>query len=141
MTRGIKSLLTLLLLACSVVHAEQFKTLDNWDVHYIVLPSTFITPEISKAYGLQRSKYQSLVNISVLDSQTKEAQSVVITGTAKNLLGQVRQLDFQEVKEQQAIYYLAQFTLDNDELWRFEITIRHGNDSQTLAFKQKLYVE
>ncbi|WP_416307606.1 DUF4426 domain-containing protein [Neptunicella sp. SCSIO 80796] len=141
MRLSFKSIIASLLLLCSVTHAEQLEKLGPWDVHYIVIPSTFITPEISKAYGLQRSKYKALINISVLDSQSKEAQSVVVSGTAKNLLGQIRQLDFQEVKEQQSIYYLAQFTIDDDELWRFDITVRHGNDSQKLMFKQKVYAE
>ncbi|MDN4501699.1 DUF4426 domain-containing protein [Alteromonadaceae bacterium BrNp21-10] len=124
-----------------VALAEQKVTLGDWDVHYIVLPSTFLTPDVAKAYGLQRSRYQSLINISVLDSKSQLAQSVVVSGTAKNLLGNVRKLEFQEVKEQQSIYYLAQLPLDGEELWRFEITVRHGDTSETLKFKQKLYIE
>lgn len=136
----------LMLVAClglvmSSANAEQFEKLGNWDVHYIVLPSTFIAPDIAKNYQIQRSKYQPLVNISVLDSDSKDAQSVAISGTATNLLGQVKQLEFQQVKEQNAIYYLAQFNVQDEELWRFNIEVRHGNQSQTLKFKQKIYVE
>ncbi|MBC3767816.1 DUF4426 domain-containing protein [Neptunicella marina] len=136
----------LLLVVCfglvnSSANAEQFEKLGNWDVHYIVLPSTFIAPDIAKNYQIQRSKYQPLVNISVLDSESKDAQSVAISGTATNLLGQVKQLEFQQVKEQNAIYYLAQFNVQDEELWRFNIEVRHGNQTQILKFKQKIYVE
>ena len=135
----------LLLLSCLLLafpsSAEQKVQLGNWDVHYIVLPSTVLTPAVAKAYGLQRSRYQAFVNISVLDSQTQQAQSVVVSGTATDLLGNVRQLEFQQVNEQQSIYYLAQFSIDAEELWRFEINLRHGNTSEQFKFKQKMFIE
>ena len=67
--------------------AEQKETLGDWDVHYIAFNSTFITPDIAKHYAIVRSKYNGVINISILDKQTQEAQSAVLTGTARNLLG------------------------------------------------------
>ena len=67
--------------------AEQKEVLGNWDVHYIAFPSTMLTPQIAQANGIVRSKYNSVVNISVLDSTTKQAQDVSVVGTATNLLG------------------------------------------------------
>lgn len=129
------------LVMSSSLQAEQFKTLGNWDVHYIVIDTSFLTPEIARAYGIQRSKYQGLVNISVLQKDSLEAQSVGITGTATNLLGTKKQLSFKEVKEGDAIYYLAILPFDNLELYRFNINIVDGNENQTLKFKHKFYVD
>ena len=87
----------------------QFKQLGDWEVHYIAFPSTFLQPNIAKHYGLERSKYSGVINISVLDSRHKDkpAQQVEIVGQARNLLGNTVSLDFKEVVEGDAVYYIA----------------------------------
>lgn len=122
-------------------YAEQAQTLGQWEVHYIVLNSTFLQPDIARQYGVQRSKYNAFVNISVLDKDSKEAQDVDVRGVATNLLGNSKELSFKKVQEQQAIYYLAQLSFRNRETFRFEITVQHGNEQQTLKFKQELVID
>lgn len=136
-------LLTLLILNAtfSVSHAEQKKVLGDWDVHYIVVNSTFFDPAVLKNYQLQRSKYNAILNISVLDADSKQAQSVAIKGTYKDLLGKVKPLAFRQVSEGDAIYYLAQIKFDDKETYRFDIQLQSGNDIQTLKFQNKLYVD
>lgn len=121
--------------------AEQKQTLGQWDVHYIVLNSTFLQPGIARQYGIQRSKYNAFVNISVLDKITGQAQNTDVRGVATNLLGNSKVLTFKKVQEQQAIYYLAQMPFRNRETFRFEITIQHGNEQETLRFKQELVTD
>ncbi|WP_404341037.1 DUF4426 domain-containing protein [Pseudoalteromonas mariniglutinosa] len=120
----------------------QFKQLGNWQVHYIAFPSTFIQPDIARNYGLERSGYKGIINISILkNNSTKTAQTARLTGTAKNLLGNTQQLEFKEIVEGDAIYYLAQLDYNNEEIYRFNIEIQQGNQSQTLKFQQKFYVD
>ena len=124
--------------------AEQnMQKLGNLNVHYIALNSTFLTPEIAKAYEITRSKYNALINISVLDNTIAgtPAKSVTLTGTATNLLGQIASLDFIEVKEGDAIYYLAELKFSNEDLFRFDININDGNNRQQLKFQHTLYVD
>ena len=77
--------------------AEQKVTKGDWDIHYIAFPSSFIKPETAREYNLERSRYMAIVNISVLNSSTQKAQNVSLTGNAKNLLGQTKQLSFKKV--------------------------------------------
>ncbi len=121
--------------------AEQKKTLGSWDVHYIAVNTTFLTPEVAKAFGIVRSKNSTLVNISILDKRTKKAQSVEITGNARDLLGSQKQLEFKKVTEGEAIYYLATMSFEDQERYRFTIKMNQGNNNQTLKFEQKLYKE
>jgi len=123
------------------VSAEEKTLLGNWDVHHMVLPTTFLTPEIAKANSILRSKYSSFVNISVLDSADKKAQNVSITGTARNLLGNSKTLSFTKTRDGDAIYYLAVFSHAHKENFRFEINIQQGNETQTLNIQQEMYVE
>jgi hypothetical protein len=132
--------ISLLVLSTSA-HAEQKKELGQWEVHYIVFPTTFLTPEIAKANGLIRSKYNALVNISVLDKQTKVAQRIDISGTARNLIGTTKPLSFKRVSDGDAIYYLAPLSFRHMEKYTFSVDIRRGNTTENLTFKQEMFVD
>ncbi|MEH6554843.1 MULTISPECIES: DUF4426 domain-containing protein [Pseudoalteromonas] len=120
----------------------QYKELGPWQVHYIAFPSTFIQPQIAKTYGLERSGFKGIVNISILKNDTdKTAQKATLQGTARNLLGNKQSLNFKEVVEGDSVYYLAQVDYTNEEILRFEIEIQQGNQFQTLKFQQKFYVD
>lgn len=125
----------------SLSQAEQMKQLGIWDVHYIALTSSFLTPEVARTYGIQRSKYNALVNISVLDSTSKEAQKVLVTGTATDLMGRSQTLEFKEITEGKAIYYIATLSFRYEEDIKFDIRLAKGNTEQKLTFQQKLYIE
>ena len=123
--------------------ANNMEKLGDMDVHYIALNATFLTPKIAKAYGIERSRYNGLINIAVMDN-TKEgrpAKTVSITGTAQNLAGQNKSIEFVEVKEGDAIYYLAQVGYRNEEVLKFDLKINDGIESQQLKFSQKFYVD
>jgi len=135
------SLLVLTFITTS--HAENMKKMDGINVHYIALGSTFLTPEIAKAYGIERSRYKGLVNISVLDNTLdgKPSKTVFISGKARNDVGQINSLDFMEVKEGDAVYYLAQVNYTNEETIYFDINITDKGKQHNLKFSQKFYVD
>ncbi len=127
----------------SNVFAENMKKMGTMQIHYIALNATFLTPKIAKAYNIERSRFNGLINISVLDDTKKStpAKAVVMRGTARNDLGQIKTLSFDEVKEGDAIYYLAQVKYTNEETFYFDITINDGKEIQQLKFTQKFYVD
>lgn len=135
--------LTFCMTLVTVVNAENMKKLGSMNVHYMAIGSTFFTPEIAKAYNITRSRYNGLINISVLDN-TKAgmpAKTVSINGQAKNNLGQFKSLEFEEVKEGDAIYYLAQINYNDEETLHFDLTISDGTEEHSLKFSQKFYVD
>ena len=145
-----KNIIIKLLLAITVsfiintnASAENMKKLGSMNVHYMAIGSTFFTPEIAKAYGISRSRYNGLVNISVLDNTKvgNPAKTASISGQAKNNLGQFKELEFTEVKEGKAIYYLAQVSYNDEETLHFTLEINDGSEQQTLKFSQKFYVD
>lgn len=127
----------------NMANAENMKKMDNINVHYIALGSTFLTPEIAKAYGIERSRYKGLVNISVLDNTQAghPAKTVIIKGKARNDVGQIKSLAFTEVKEGDAVYYLAQVSYSNEETIYFDINITDKGQQHHLKFSQKFYVD
>ncbi|MEC4728233.1 DUF4426 domain-containing protein [Shewanella sp. D64] len=143
----LKSILSALILSLALVgtaSAEQKEKVGNFDIHYAALSSTFLTPSIAKSYGIKRSSYTGLVNISVLDTSQEgnPAVAVEISGVANNLLDARIQLKFREIREGKAIYYIAEVPYRDDQEINFRIAIKYGNKLNTqLKFKQKFYVE
>lgn len=140
MSRIIFALLLGLTVSFSAL-AEQKKQLGDWDVHYIAFPSPILTPEIALQYKLQRSKYNGIVNISVLDKTTQQALKVAISGSAKDLQSRTRTLEFTEVVEGDAVYYLAQLPFHHEQRYSFTLSISSGNQTQQLKFDQVFYVD
>ncbi|MDP5148592.1 DUF4426 domain-containing protein [Rheinheimera baltica] len=139
-----KIFITVCLLVLSLsfnADAEQKKQLGNWDVHYIAFPAPLLTPEIAQQYKLQRSKYNGVINISVLDTESKQAQQVTISGIAKDLQGRQRTLEFTEVTEGSAVYYLAQLPFRDEQRFTFTISISNSSETQQLMFDQTFYVD
>lgn len=122
--------------------AAQFQDFDNLEVHYIALPSTFLQPDIAKQYNIKRSKYNGLINISVLDKKSNaKAVSAGLSGTGQNLLGQSHTLSFTEIKEGDSIYYIADYPFTNEEIVNFNIMIKTQNKTNILKFQHKFYTD
>ncbi|MGL6516121.1 DUF4426 domain-containing protein [Aeromonas caviae] len=130
----------LALLMTLPLRAEQMQELGPWKVHYSAFNSSFLTPEVARTYGLERSRYNGIVNIAVQNKQGV-AQAVGISGEARNLTGTLRTLNFQEVKEGNAIYYLAVLPYRNEDTYQFTLKIIGEGQQQTLTFQQTFYVD
>lgn len=131
----------LLTLASFCSQAEQKQQLGQWDVHYMLMPTTLLDADVAKSYQLSRSRNYQLLNISVLNSKDQQAQQVEISGSATNLAGQRQQLTFKPVTEGTALYYLAGVEARSEQKVTIELTIRQGNDTQILKFSQDVYPE
>ncbi|MBY5921802.1 DUF4426 domain-containing protein [Ferrimonas balearica] len=126
--------------------AEQVQKVGKYAVHHVAFGSTFLTPEIARTYDITRSRYVGLVNITVIDTSLPgdetHAVAVKIQGTARNLLGNVKNLSFKEIREGTAIYYIAEVGHRNEETFTFDIEVSNGQDLSTeLTFKQKFFVD
>ena len=143
-TLAIKALsITTLLVAGSLATAEQKKTFANYDVHYIAFNSTVVPPAVAKAYGIVRGDNRGVVNISIRrqnDDGTNSPQRAIVTGSSTDLIRRT-ELDFQEVIEQGAIYYLAEFRYDNKDMRHFDIRVQPNANiaPYRLKFSQTLY--
>ena len=131
-------LLTTVAFLCAHASAEQFARLGSFDVHYVVIPTVFLQPDVAAQYGLVRANDRALVNISILRDGTPVAAT--LDGAVTNLLSQRTALEFREVREGSAIYYLASVRHVEEEMLRFDIEIQpEGGGKERLRFQQKLY--
>ena len=119
------------------------KKIEGYEIHYSVFNSDFITPEVAKAYNIVRGKDKALVNISVLKKQadgTLQSVEAQVSGTTSDLIHK-KPLDFNVIKENPAIYYLAPFEIDHKANTYFAIKIKVPNRSTpfNLDFQKTLY--
>lgn len=133
-------LLTLLALPASAEQQKPLKIL-KCTIRRSTQP---FNPKVASSYQLTRNGYTAILNISVLDraSLGKPATEAKLTGHAKNLIGNLRELSFKQVKEGNAIYYLAEVPISNEEMLTFDIDVDAGlKGAGKLTFSQKFYTE
>ena len=124
--------------------AENSVNFGDYTIHYNALRTDVLTPEIAQAYQLTRRNNRAMVNITVqkrgADNKTTPHKAKV-DGFASNLTAQVKNLEFREIQDGDAIYYIAETQVSNDELLNFEIKITpEGNATSTqVKFSQKFF--
>ena len=126
------------LLISTAAVAEQKVSEGIYEVHYNAFTSTFLPLEVAKAYQIGRSKNRGLLNISVLknvDGVNVPAKAQVQI-KAKNLLGQDKKVDLQEIVESdEAIYYLGKFAITDNEDITFNISVIPEGSNRAIQFK------
>jgi len=133
------AMVSILAIACLNANAEQKQQLGPWEVHYALVPTSFLKPDIAVRYGVTRGRDRAMLNISVLDDAGNPV-AVEISGTITNLLSQRQPISFREVSEGRAIYYLAEVKHTDREVLRFAVDIIPPDGSaQRLQFQQTMY--
>ncbi|SCY87464.1 DUF4426 domain-containing protein [Pseudomonas sp. NFACC37-1] len=124
-------------MAADVIKGERKEVFGDITAHYNTFNSTFLTPDIAKAAELIRSKNQGVINVSVIKSGKPLIADV--SGTVKDLTSKTVPLSFRQITEQGAIYYIAQYPVDQQETRTFEIKVQTGDKINTLNFNQELF--
>lgn len=143
------TLMTCLLipLAAVTVKAQQSERFGNYELHFSVVNTTFLDPDVASQYGIVRGKRRGIVNIAVREhlegKGDAEAPTVPmeLKGRSWDLISG-QPMNFLEINEDSAVYYIGDFKFINRE-WRwFELTFRpQGADrTYTHKFKHQLYI-
>lgn len=106
--------------------AQQAEDLGTHWVHYSIINTSQLAPEVAKAIGVQRSASRALLNLAVLrkgENGLDQPVRAQIRVHMVNLAGQRRELELREVIEQDAVYYLASFRIHNEERATFRVSV------------------
>jgi len=117
---------------------------SSYELHYSLVPSAFLSDAVAAAYGVTRANNRALINISLretlADGGTRE-QTAQVSGSYTDLI-QKKTLEFREIREQGAIYYIAEFRHSDREMLRFDISVTTPSGAQkTITFSRTLYVD
>ena len=116
----------------------------EWEVHYSVFNSTFLSAKNAAAIGITRAANRGVATIALRRQEGKGSTPTParVTGGYRDLIHS-HELKFQEVREGEAVYYLAGFQFSHRDLLRFRIQIVPEGVSKPLLlkFQRRLYAD
>lgn len=143
-----------LLMACSgpgenatVPEAEpagvSFVNIGDHVVHFSAQSTDQLPPEVARAYSIVRSKNRAMLNVSVLEEGTNKAVTADVTVKTVNLTGQLKNVTMRKIEEQEAIYYIGETPVANQETLIFDIRVRPEGveEASDLRFKRQFYTD
>jgi len=128
----------LLITAGSSAIAESSMDFGNYVIHYNAFRSDTLEPEVAKAYDLTRRNNRAILNIAVLKkvmNTTGTPTTAKVSGHASNLAGQMKNLEFREIKEGSAVYYLAETQFSDGEFLKFNLKIDIDGEDHAARLK------
>ncbi len=125
--------------------AAQFKDFDNYRIHYNAFSADLLHPEVAQSYGLRRSRYRGVLNITV---QEKVGDRYLPVGAeidtrAANRASQFREIGFREIREGEAIYYVGEFAVADQEVLNFDVQVQPEGARRPYEFhfRQQFFVD
>jgi hypothetical protein len=116
--------------------AENATQVPGYTIHHNALTTDSLSPQVAKAYSIQRSKNRGMLNVSVVKmtpGSTGHSVRAKIHATATNLTGQTRDIDLREVEDGGAIYYIGDFRVTDQETLNFDLEVAPNGDSKTYS--------
>ncbi|MGB5332537.1 MAG: DUF4426 domain-containing protein [Woeseiaceae bacterium] len=110
-------------------------------VHFSAQSTDELPPEIAKAYNILRSKSRAMLNVSVIRKADKVPVAADVKVKTVNLAGQLKNVSMRQIKEQEAIYYIGETAVANEETLVFDITVMPDGEQQSsnVRFKRQFY--
>jgi len=121
-------------------HAKRF---GEYTVHVNALTTDQLPADVARTYRIQRSKSRVMLNVVIIKNLNGVDEPVTGTVTAltRNLASQAKNLELQEIKEQDAIYYIGTVSVANAETLIFDIDVTPENETTAflLNYKQQFF--
>ena len=125
-------------LVCGEAFAERKESCGEWEVHYSLFNSTFLTEQVAERYQLVRASNRAILTVSVLDPEDQPVRPQLIARFV-NPLSQTNEVDMQIVEEGEAVYALGSLTFTDGEFLRFNIELKNLGESCEIKFTQTMY--
>ena len=94
------------------------------EVDYKAFNSTFLRPEIAKLYGIDQNEKLGVVMVSVYETDSLGVGvEACVRGGVTNLIGQINTLQFDEIREGEAIYHISTFLFSQEEHLTFKVDV------------------
>jgi len=141
MPRSISLYLLSLLVLLGVNAQANVHSVEDYDIHYSVINTSALSPDVASKYGIERSQRVAMVNIAV--QRKGKPVPANVFGKGRNLTGQLIDLRFNEVIEGDAIYYLATYRINDGEKIQFELQVQPEKKGVLipLNFSKQMYVQ
>ena len=118
--------------------------LKEHTVYYNVFNSSLIPAKVARTYNLVRAKDRVYLNVAVVKkSGGYGVAPAPLSGAYRNLLQQKFPLEFIEIKEATATYYLAPIRFNNEDIIHLDISVQADANAakSTFTITKKLYLD
>lgn len=138
-------LLFLPALANTALSQDKFEQRSGeYTVYYSLFPSSFLLPEVAESTGITRARDRAILNVSVRRGEGGDSreQSALVRGTSSDLIHS-RELEFKEIREQGAIYYLAEIRVSSQAKVYFDLQVAPDPNKPAIEvrFNREVYPE
>ena len=112
-------------------------------VHFSVLATDQLPPDVAKAYGIVRSPERAMLNVSVLKAADNQAVTADVTVNVVNLTGQLKNVAMRQINEGDAIYYIGETRVANRETLVFDISVKPEgvNVASQVRFQRQFFTD
>jgi len=100
-----------------------FVDIGDHIVHFSAQLTDELPLEVARAYNIERNPNRAMLNVSVLEEGTNKAVTATVTVKTVNLTGQLKNVVMRQINEQEAIYYIGETPVANQEVLIFDISI------------------
>lgn len=131
-------LLAISLLAPLSAGADNSTSADGYVIHHNAFTADTLDPAIAQRYGIQRSKQRGVINVSVIKEKTGTtglSTAARVEVNATSLTGQKLRVPMRELKEQDSVYYIGEFPIQDQETLDFAIEVTPQGAAKALHAK------
>lgn len=118
----------------------------DYELHYNAVRTDLLTPDVARAYGIERSANRVLLNVSLL-RKSPDGRTVPVDGrvsaAAHNLNGQVKSLQLRRVTEGDSVYFIGEVAITGNEILVFDIDATPAEQAEAfqVQFKREFFAD
>lgn len=112
-------------------------------VHFNALITAQLPPDVARLYNIVRSNNRAMLTVSVVDQETRASVPADVTVKTANLTGQLKTVNMRRIEEEEAIYYVGETSVANQETLIFDLTVLpEGEDKPSeVRFKRQFFTD
>ncbi|MEE8464730.1 MAG: DUF4426 domain-containing protein [Gammaproteobacteria bacterium] len=129
-----------------VTLADHINLIDFGDyiVHINAIVTSQVPADVAHNLGITRSDNRAMLNVVItrkIDGAFGSSVKGKVTGTAVNLVGQLKNMSIREVTEHDATYYIGEVVVVDGETLYFNVDVTPAGESRTyyLRYKGQFY--
>ena len=110
---------------------EHQKDFGDYTLHVNALTTDQLPQDVAKEYRIPRSNSRAMLNVVITKKAADGDEPVPgsVNANARNLAGQLKELEMREITEEKAIYYIADLSVDDKDTVTFDIDVVPVNES------------
>lgn len=116
---------------------------NSHTVHFNALLTSQLPLEVARLYNIVRSKNRAMLTVTVVEKGSSVSVPSDVTVKTVNLTGQLKTVNMRRIDEEEAIYYVGEIPVANQETLIFDISVMPAGESQPseLRFKRQFYTD